>query len=150
MSRWRTCASQRFTPGLVTTVQSSPFSTTALPSPGSVNDVVQGRLLPSLKLSLRIRFLPDSGGGLTPGEPLTGLSFQPEGLAPDDEPADSGAPPLLVAGAGVRQASGSAAASGRSTMPETRDTRRASLVIFMSGVRVAVALVKIVPTIRRR
>src|SRR5690242_18561160 len=112
MSRWRTCASQRLTPGLVTVVHSSPFSTPACPSPGRVNDVVQGRLLPSLKVSLTIRFFPDSGGGLTPGEPLAGGSFHPAGLAPGGVPAVVGAAAGAAAGAvGCTQASGSAAVS---------------------------------------
>src|SRR5215813_953347 len=50
ISRWRSCASQRLTPGFFTSRHSSPSTTADLPPAGVVNELIQGRLLPPSKV----------------------------------------------------------------------------------------------------
>src|SRR5215471_14448403 len=57
ISRWRSCASQRLTPGFFTSRHSSPSTTADLPPAGVVNELIQGRLLPPSKVPFLSRLL---------------------------------------------------------------------------------------------
>lgn len=58
ISRCRTWASHALVPLFSTRRQNAPFSTEALPSAGALNEVVQGRLVPSANVAFLIRFVP--------------------------------------------------------------------------------------------
>src|SRR3569623_2186422 len=132
----RSWASQRFVPTFVTFTQSSPCSTAACPSAGSVNEVVQGRLLPSLNVSLTTRLCPDSAGGFIPGEPFTGGAFHPD-IEASPPPVVAVRPPA----AGGPACCGDAHASGAAPARISRylSQRKPSLDVMMVRTKSRVA-----------
>src|SRR6186713_1971953 len=87
ISRWRSWASHALVPFLSTCTQSAPFSTVAAPVAGFENDVIQGKLLPSVKCEFFSRFPPGGGGSTAPS------GFSAEGVPPCAvQPTTSGQP----------------------------------------------------------
>src|SRR6185312_7620652 len=125
MSRWRACASQALTPLLVTVTQNWPSLTAAFPSPGVVNDVVQGMYLPPSNVLFLSRSCPDSAGTCSPGEPLVGAAFQSiiEGEG-GTAGAATGGGWAAVAGGGVACAAGAPHAPADSASRERKAVAR--------------------------
>src|SRR5215471_5984860 len=98
ISRWRTWASQGFTPLLVTSVQYCPSLMNERPVPGALNEFIQGMDFPPSKLTFLMRSCPDSFGTSMPGDPFVGAAFQ-----------SFGAPRAVAAGPGP---AGAAAVAG--------------------------------------
>src|SRR5690606_966552 len=71
ISRWRTWASQGFAPLFWMSMHSAPLSTMASPVAGLVNDVIQGKLLPSLKSLFFSKFPP---GGAADAAAVSGMA----------------------------------------------------------------------------